>query len=484
MSGTYVPAGAPYPRPYIKRVDQGRTTHPSTPMRGLQRFKSILAKMPFSSRPPGDPASPSPFPLTEDVIYHIVQACTELSPQYSRNTVLACALVSRAWLHPARKVLHQDIAIGTFGHDGKPRSRPPPQLDAVILPHLARLVLDLQTGTEACSALYEHLEWLAPHTTGVLTALWLIAPSMLGEWTPVDILPEPTRIAITPVLAHITHLELQMTEFCFATGTAIQACLHTFPALDTCRIAIEWSRVPASELVGTLAPGALHLRTLANDGDDEYTGYALGLAGAPSVPTLRHLEANFAALSIAPLAAFITTAQALVTLSLHLNVSSWQPSDTPSQLQVRPLETPPENAVPRDFVARHVLASTSLSTLHLRVPWMLANMAAAVLEHARLPALRVLDMQLLFHGTSVEDVPGNMFAGVHMDRFSALESAEIFLEGIPYTKRNAATRQEQHIIKLLAPFWAKEHPGRLVVIMSLEGSPMIGQWDVDHKMSA
>jgi hypothetical protein len=93
-------------------------------------------------------------------------------------------------------------------------------------------------------------------------------------------------------------------------------------------------------------------------------------------------------------------------------------------------------------------------------------------------------MELQFGGTAVEDVPGDVFSGTYLARFSALESVEILLTGIPRTQHDTATHQEQHIVMLLAPFWAKEHPGRLVVIMRLEGSRTIGQWDVDSKLSA
>jgi hypothetical protein len=426
-----------------------------------------------------------PCPLTEDVIDHIVHACAEGSPKAARSTLLACALVSHAWLHPARQILHKTLAVGQLDRAGESRALPPPDVAAAILPHVARLVLGLQTGAElveASTTLYETLKNITPHTTGVLTALWLVAPARLTEWTPVDALPEPTRVAILPVLARITRLELRMSEFLPVMGAAVQTCLRTFPALDTCRISIEWSRAPARVLVGTLAPGALRLRTLMVDGDDEYAGRILGLAGAPSAPTLRRLEANYSALSIAPLAAFLPTAPVLDTLSLRLAVSMWQPSDTANWPQPCEPDTPLEDAVPRDFMARHALASASLGSLRLQVPWMLASLAGTLLEHAQRRELRVLDMELQFGGTAVQDVPGDVFSGTDLARFSALESVEIFLTGIPRTQHDAVTHQEQHIITMLAPFWAKEHPCRLVVMMRLKGSRTIGQWDVDSKM--
>jgi hypothetical protein len=400
---------------------------------------------------------------------------------------VACTLVSHAWLHPARQILHKTLAVGQFDRAGESRALPPPDFAATILPHVARLVLGLQTGAElveASTTLYETLRKIAPHTTGVLTALWLVAPARLTEWTPVDALPEPMRVAISPVLARITRLELRITEFLPVLGAAVQACLRTFPALDTCRIAIEWSRAPAPMLINTLAPGALHLRTLMVGGDDEYAGRILGLAGAPSAPTLRRLEADYSALSIAPLAAFLPTAPVLDALSLRLAVSMWQPGDGVQWPQPCEPDTPPQDAVPRDFVARHALVSASLGSLRLQVPWVLASLAGALLEHAQLPALHVLDMELQFGGTAVEDVPGDVFSGTRLARFSALESVEIFLTGLPCTQHDAATHQEQHIVTLLAPFWAKEHPGRLTVIMQLKGSRTIGQWDVDSKLSA
>jgi hypothetical protein len=160
----------------------------------------------------------------------------------------------------------------------------------------------------------------------------------------------------------------------------------------------------------------------------------------------------------------------------------WQPSDTANWPQPCEPDTPLEDAVPRDFMARHALASASLGSLRLQVPWMLASLAGTLLEHAQLPALRVLDMELQFGGTAVQDVPGDVFSGTDLARFSALESVEIFLTGIPRTQHDAVTHQEQHIITMLAPFWAKEHPCRLVVMMRLKGSRTIGQWDVDSKM--